>query len=525
MIIVICLLFAACGAEQENTDVVQDEMTADDPAVEPAEENVLDGKETAQTDTLYLCKGSARLTEMVEKQSKVLEGYASFLQECEWQGQGNGGGQEPRFALLYLDDDDVPELVVMVGNAHAQGASVYMFQDGEVFSIGSYGQYGAMLYREKEGLLFHDYDTQGNVHSWVYQIEEDHVALLQSYDYSAGIQEEDKSAYWVDGKEVSEKRYREVADKWGADGYQIIQYDDCRTLTESDIRKGLQEELEDRILMQEKVLKQNLLIAAGAQESDVLLFDYDDYDGDGKYEAFMIAGNTFDDYGTEKYDGKLYFAGADRGVSALDVDHDLYRMIDGVMDFGSRKYLFFYLDYNLTANISVIWTVEDGEPVEISESLQRGQVVYRESYPKDEFEIWIDAYDNYCEKDYFGKDDHMWTGHTWKPYFYHYNYSDDRLEPYAGEEITPEAFKELSKTNIIEEIKAEGYTVGEIIRWDNDVVTINYHYVELWGEDESQETYVYENVIWDNRVRDYWRKDERGVTSWKNAGEGGIYWL
>ena len=102
MIIVICLLFVACGAEQENTDVVQDEMTADDPAAEPAEENVLDGKETAQAeaDTLYLCKGSARLAEMVGKQSKVLEGYASFLQECEWQGQGNGGGQEPRFALL-----------------------------------------------------------------------------------------------------------------------------------------------------------------------------------------------------------------------------------------------------------------------------------------------------------------------------------------------------------------------------------------------------------------------------------------
>ncbi len=274
--------------------------------------------------------------------------------------------------------------------------------------------------------------------------------------------------------------------------------------------------------MRKKVWKQNLLIAAGGQESDILLFDYDDYDGDGRYEAFMIAGCKFDDYGTEKYDGRLYFARADGSVSALDVGHNLYRMIDGKMDFGSRKYLFFYLNYNLTANISVIWTVEDGEPVEISESVQRGQVVYRSG---DDFEIVVDGYDQFCDEKYIEETYDMWTGHTWKPYFYHYNYEDDRLEPYEGEEISAEAFNELSGADIIEEIEAEGYTVGEIIRWENDIVTINYHYVKTRGEDESRERYVYENVIWDNRVRDYWRKDERHVTSWKNAGVGGTYGL
>lgn len=553
-VIVVCLLFAVSSADQEKMDAAQVDTSVEDLAPESVEEDVQNGKETAQAeedaedgpnagqpgadaesgeetepttaDALYLRKGSARLAQMVEEQSEALEGYASFLQEYELPRQDGGSGQEPGFALLYLDGDEVPELVVMEGIAHAQGASVFMFRDGKVIALGTYGQYGAMPYREKEGLLFDDYDTQGNLHFGVYQIEEDHPALLQSYDYWAGLPEGgEEPAYWVDGKEVTEEQYWAVSDKWDAGGYQMIQYDDCRKFSGTDIPKSLQEELEDRILMREEVLKQNLLTAAGAQESDILLFDYDDYDGDGKQEAFMIVGRTFDDYGTEKYDGRLYFAGADGSASELEVQHDIYRMIDGKMDFGSRKYLFFYLDYCLTANISVIWTVEDGQPVEISESLQRGQVVYRDAYPREEFEIWVDAYDMFCEKDYFGKDDHMWTGHTWKPYFHHYNYSDDRLEPYEGEEITPEQFKELSKTNIIEEIVAEGYTVGEIIHWGNDIVTINYHSIELWGEDETSETYVYENVIWDNRAGDYWRKDERGVTSWKNAGEGGIYWL
>lgn len=272
-----------------------------------------------------------------------------------------------------------------------------------------------------------------------------------------------------------------------------------------------------------EVLKQNLLTAAGAQESDILLLDCDDYDGDGKYEAFMICGSAYDEYGTEKYKGRLFFAGADGSVYELEDDHGgYYRMIDGKMKFGSgRKYLFFYLDYNLTANISVIWTVEDGKPVEISESLQHGQVVY---HGGDDFEIWIDTYDHYCMKDHYGKDDHMWTGHTWKPYFYHYNYSNDQLEAYTGEEISRETFKELSGTNIIEEIEAKGYTVGEIIRWENDIVTINYHYVRFWGEDDSEEEYTYEHVIWDNRVKDFWQKKTgEHIDSWEDAGVGGSY--
>ncbi len=149
--------------------------------------------------------------------------------------------------------------------------------------------------------------------------------------------------------------------------------------------------------------------------------------------------------------------------------------------------------------------------------------MYRGDNERDELEIWVDAYDIFCEKDYFGKDDHMWTGHSYKPYFYHYDAASDRLEPYAGEEITPEKFKELSKTNMIEEIGAEGCTVGEIIHWENDIVTINYHYIMPQDEEEPSETYVYKNVIWDNRIGDYWRKDERGVTSWENAGEWGSY--
>ena len=479
---------------------------------------------------LLLQKESPRLTEMVAEQSEVLEGYGVFLAEYIPQRTANNSVEVPTFSLIYLDGDDVPELVVIEGYAHACGGYVYTFEEGKVVPIGEeygsgYGEYGAMSYWEKEGIVFGDYEQGGNVYCNVYQIEGSKDTLLQSYSARWELLTEGEESiytYTVDGKEVSKEEYQAVCDKWNRTESKTIQYDDCRTLTDGDIRSALTEELENLILTQEEVLKQNVLIAAGARESNILLWDYDDYDGDGDCEAFMIVGNILDVRNERVYNNEsLWFVGADGRTLALD--NRGLRAIDGKMDFGSRKYLFFYLDYNLTANISVIWTVRDGKPVEESDLFQRGQVVYHGENARNEFEIWVDAYDNYCEKDAFGEGDDMWTGHTWKPYFYHYDSDRDQIEKYGGEIISGEAFGELSGTNLIEEIEAEGYTVGDIIRWDNDIVTINYE--KYNNHNDSTEYICYENVIWNNNVKDFWRKDARGVTSWKNAGEGGSYRL
>lgn len=425
-ILAVCLLLQGCGADSENTDTSQPQNRTKDSVAASVSENAVSGNDLEQ------------IVEKAEdsdetEQAEALEGYAVFLQKYEPQQQGGGGEQELRFALLFLDGDEVPELIVMEGWAHAQGASVYLFQEGEVISIGEYGQYGALCYREKDGLLFDDYDTQGNFHSWVYQIEGKQAVLLQSYDYCQVIagegEETPQDTYYVDGKEVTEEQYQKVSDGWSADGYQMIEYDHCRALTKTDIRKALQEELEERIQMREDVLKQNLLLAAKAQESDILLFEYDDYDGDGKYEAFMIVGKSFTypgGWGEEtSYTGTLYFAGADGSVLELDDSYGIYRMIDGKMDFGSRKYLYFYTEYIVTANDSELWTVREGKPVDESELFWGNEVVYRDEDPREDFEIWVDAYDIFCERDHFGKDDHMWTGHSYKPYFYHYDAVED----------------------------------------------------------------------------------------------------
>lgn len=629
MIITFCLLLGGCVPDHDNEGVSRQEETV----LEFALEGGVSGNGVEQE------AGDAEKEKSAEESSWTGGSYMTAYQRfLEAYVEENKYAHWARVMLALIDDDNVPELILIEDNSHASGVKVYKYYQKSVVELGEFGSFGSMQYVERGGRIFSGYSGMGEGYAGFFRVKEGEAELLCSMkDYEPF--DGSPKTYEIDGVNAAEEAYDEkwkelydtyeysliryedafsiqeleVADLLAEaqnalllqkesprlaemvaeqsevlEGYGVFleeytpqminnsvedpafsliyldgdavpelvviegyahacggyvytfeggkvvpigeeyglgygEYGDCRKLTDGDIRSALTEELENLILTQEEVLKQNALIAAGAWESNILLWDYDDYDGDGNCEAFMIVGNIFDAGDGIIYynDTLLWFVGADGHTLALDTKG--LRAIDGKMDFGSRKYLFFYLDYNFTANISVIWTVRDGKPVEESDLFQSGQVVYRGENERNEFEIWVDVYDHFCWKNGFGEGDDMWTGHTWKPYFYHYDSDRDQIEGYGGEIISKEAFEELSGTNLIEEIEAEGYTVGDIIRWDNGIVTINYE--KYHNYNDSTEEIWYENVIWDNNVKDFWRKDARGVTSWKNAGEGGSYWL
>lgn len=275
MIITICLLLGGCASDNGNTGIFQQEETVIESALEGGvsgngvEQKAGDAEkeESAEGEAqnaLLLQKESPRLAEMVAEQSEVLEGYGVFLEEYTPQMMNNSV-EGPAFSLIYLDGDDVPELVVIEGYAHACGGYVYTFEEGKVVPIGEeygsgYGQYGGMSYWEKEGIVFGEYDQGGNIYCDVYQIEGSKDTLLQSYSTRWELPTEGEEAipiFTVDGKEVSEEEYRAVCDKWDMTKSKVIQYGDCRTLTEGDIRSMLTEELENLILTQEEVTKMN----------------------------------------------------------------------------------------------------------------------------------------------------------------------------------------------------------------------------------------------------------------------------
>ena len=458
-------------------------------------------------------RDSQAVLDQVAELSDVLESYGDFLAE--------NAHREDAFTLIYLDNDDVPELVIMDDGWHLAGAEIYTYKQEETVYVGKYGQFGWTTYLEKEGIIFNPYSQGGSVSCGVHKIDGTKDTLLQMFSWdpdlpAGGWDEWDECSYIykVDDTVVSEEQYEEAWQKWDFPDKRELGYDYCTPVEGTDIPAALTERLQTLILTRYDTLRENVLTESGLGEEAILLMDYDDYDGDGIYEAFVFCGRSYDYYGDINYSGDFWFVGADQCIRLPERfgNGTGYRKIDGLMTLGTKKYLYYYSDYIFTANISGIWTVENGEPVEVNLP-QTGQVVYRGKY--NEFELWVDGYNHYYELD-----GDLWTGHTWRPYFYHYDSQTGEPAPDEGENLSPKELEEICGFDLAGEVEAEGYEVTAIVRWQpSDIVTINYTIPP--DEDTPLFEITYENIIWDCKAKDYWRSEEWGVTSWRNAGVGG----
>lgn len=68
-----------------------------------------------------------------------------------------------RFALGYINDDDIPELMVCYGTAHVDQVQVYSYnpQSGTVEDWGSFSSFGTFDYYERQGVVVGQYGGTG----------------------------------------------------------------------------------------------------------------------------------------------------------------------------------------------------------------------------------------------------------------------------------------------------------------------------------------------------------------------------
>lgn len=189
-----------------------------------------------------------------EKQLEALEAYSNFLivyrpgfskelsdrADTEWEYTADYEDSEgPKFTLLYLDGDEIPELAVVYGLAHAHGIYLYTYTDGEVKQVGdsSYGQYGGVGYMEKEGIIFSGYDNHGNLYDSVYRMNGTKTVLLQESS-QCWVDEEDgegQYVYEVNGKETTLEEYLAANEKWNVSEEKIAAYDKAFCVPDGNI--------------------------------------------------------------------------------------------------------------------------------------------------------------------------------------------------------------------------------------------------------------------------------------------------
>lgn len=153
-----------------------------------------------------------------------------------------------KFMFAYIDEDIIPELLVIESDAHCDGVIVYTLIGDEVVELGEYGQRGEMEYLKNTGLVRgHFFNTSQGI-SYTCKIENDgDKELLRStscFSYrNGGYTEEVVTVrYEVKGTEVSEEKYKAAeAELYSGDDEWIwLRYDEAVYLEKEDLRETIE---------------------------------------------------------------------------------------------------------------------------------------------------------------------------------------------------------------------------------------------------------------------------------------------
>jgi hypothetical protein len=206
-----------------------------------------------------------------------------------------------------------------------------------------------------------------------------------------------------------------------------------------------------------------------ATNKEIASFLYDDYDGDGKYEAFALASNS------EKSDheeGEAWFVSENELLKLDDTDWlsppQMIRIDDGKF----VKYEKIYA----TGRDLLLLCVEDGKP----KAIISGGAQYLEQLDDGSFTVRQNTLDGMSDG----------TGRTLKPYWLYYN---NGFREYGGIAITEAELLEFNGADsVLKQIKADGGVLQNILYRENHIININYQtpqgenrYVNLKYDDTS----------------------------------------
>lgn len=156
-----------------------------------------------------------------------------------------------KFMFAYIDEDMVPELLIIQSDGLSDGVIVHRLIGDEVVELGEYGQRGELEYLKNTGLVRGHFFHMGQGISYTYKIENSgDKELLRStcffFDENGRYIEEAVSGrYEVEGTEVSEEEYETAEAKLYPEDAEWIwlRYENAVYLEED----GLEETIESEI--------------------------------------------------------------------------------------------------------------------------------------------------------------------------------------------------------------------------------------------------------------------------------------
>ena len=206
--------------------------------------------------------------------------------------------------------------------------------------------------------------------------------------------------------------------------------------------------------------------------SNIVFYDYNDYDGNGHYEMFALVGEK--DVDSQNICGELWYIDC-RGAKKIEYDKRIYWTQP--VSYRIMGQCFLTLEeFHQTGSVTYLWSVRNGEPYQPNIS-GRANGFGINKY--DEIELTFSQYDG-------AKVDDMMVGHTWKRYYFYYD--GENFKEYGGRIITREELLKIKGTeDIVNEIEENGFIIDSIYCRQNNICNINY-------SKKVQDLKSYENV-------------------------------
>ena len=258
MIISIFLLLSGCGADNENMDISGQESQPEVAVAEAASKDDGSGKDTEQT------AEDAGSEKEIEQTAEDAETEEESAEETSWTGGSYMGAyrrflesyveeneytQSARIVLAYIDDDNVPELLLIEDCIHPAMVNVYAYYQESVIELGEFGSFGSMQYVERGGNIFSGWSGMGEGVSNFYRVEDGEAKLIcsiRSYEPFDGS----LKTYEIDGVSAAEEEYdKKWEELYDTYEYTTISYDNAFAIQESEIKDVL-DEAQNALLLQ-----------------------------------------------------------------------------------------------------------------------------------------------------------------------------------------------------------------------------------------------------------------------------------
>ena len=284
----------------------------------------------------------------------------------------------------------------------------------------------------------------------------------------------------------------------------------------STSQEGVHDGSQAEPIKDEAIIKQ--LEDAGINIDDAKFSVVDDFDKDGEVEAFVYVGDGIYDDMFASYIGRIWFVTKDKAEEVLG-DSPLYANINEIFKlYPLEDKTFIALnEAYATETVTHLFYVEKGE---CKESAVSRIGCFFASEDSDDYCISVGMYDSYCESEEGSKEEPMYSGHTWKPYYFYYDKESGDFKEYVGQSATEEELKKACGFDLAAEIRNEGYSVDGIIKRDNGMIHVNYSKTETDGGRISTQYY---NANYDMNAQKFLYIFDAGDKEWMNSSFDGTY--